>query len=94
VIVVAELIDLISKGRSRLDLADLDVALHSDARLTVVAMSEEIALAGVRFVALPDIHARCIAATAAKLIESVPEAVLVTRDRAIRDSAFVPTVWN
>jgi len=94
VLVVAEMVDLISKGRSPLSMSNLDIALHSDPRLSVVPMTEEIALSGVRFIALPDIHDRCIVATTAKLIETVPDAVLATGDRAIRSFAFVPTMWH
>ena len=74
--------------------APTTVALQADSRLTVTPLNEEIALSSVRFVALPDIHDRCIVAAAAKLIETVPGALLVTRDRAIRASAFVPTLWD
>ena len=93
-LVVAEMVDLISKGRSPLSISDLTMALHADSRLTVTPLNEEIALSGIKYVTLPDIHDRCIVAAAAKLIETVPDAVLVTRDRAIRDSSFVPTVWE
>jgi predicted nucleic acid-binding protein len=92
--VLAELVDLISKGKSPLTLAELEVALNSDARLAVLPLTGEIALSGVRFAALPDIHDRCIVATAAKLIELIPDAVLVTRDGTIRKFNLIPTLWD
>lgn len=91
---VAELVDLIGKGRSPLNVRDLEAALQSDLRLTVIAMSEEIALRTARFIALLDIHDRCIVATTAKLIETLGQAVLVTRDQTIRDSGLVATIWG
>ncbi len=37
---------------------------------------------------------RCIIAATAKLIESRCDVVLVTRDKAIRNSRLVPTIWE
>ena len=93
-LVVAELVDLICKGRSKLDLSDLDVAIKSDSRLIVLPMTDVIAMATGRFASLPDIHDRCIVATTAILLEAVPEVVLATRDRSILNPGMVPTTWE
>jgi len=91
---VAELVDLISKGRSPLDLAMLRAALDADDRLSVVPMDGEVALLTGRFVSLRDIHDRCMVATTVRLMELGKGAVLVTRDAEVRAAQVVPTVWE
>lgn len=91
---VAELIDLISKGRSPLDLVMLRAALGADDRLSVVPMDERIAVLTGRFVSLHDIHDRCMVATTARLIELGVDAALVTRDAEVRAAGLVPTLWD
>ena len=91
---VAELIDLISKDRSPLGMADLLAALRADDRLSVVPIDEPVAVLTERFVSLRDIHDRCIVVTTVRLIESGWGAVLVTRDRDVRATGLVPTLWE
>jgi PIN domain nuclease of toxin-antitoxin system len=93
-LVVAEMVDLICKGKSRLDLPNLYAAIQSDARLTVVPMTEAIALATAKFATLVDIHDRCIMATTESLLQSIPDVALVTRDAPIRSSGLIPTLWD
>ncbi len=91
---VAELIDLISKGRSPLSLSDLRTALGADDRLSVVPMDERVAVLTERLVSLRDIHDRCIVATVLRLIELGTDAALVTRDADVRATGWAPTIWD
>jgi PIN domain nuclease of toxin-antitoxin system len=91
---VAELVDLISKGRSPLDLTMLRAAWDADDRVSVVPMDEQVATLTGRFESLRDIHDRCMVATTTRLIELGKGAVLVTRDAAVRAAQLVPTVWE
>jgi PIN domain nuclease of toxin-antitoxin system len=93
-IVVAELVDLCIKGRTGLKLAPVLSVLRSDERFVMHDFTADMALGTAKYAALPNIHDRCIVAATAKLIESRGDVVLVTRDQAIRDSKFVPTMWD
>jgi len=93
-VVVTELIDLCVKGRTGLKLDPVLAVLRGDERFVIHDFTAEIALETAKYAALPDIHDRCIVAATAKLNESRGDAVLVTRDQAIRDSKFVPTMWE
>jgi PIN domain nuclease of toxin-antitoxin system len=92
-IVVAEIVDLCIKGRTGLKLEPVLAVLREDQRFVMHDFTVEMAIGTSKYAALPDIHDRCIVATAAKLIESGRDALLVTRDRAIRESRLVPILW-
>ncbi|MGD0387550.1 MAG: PIN domain-containing protein [Tepidisphaeraceae bacterium] len=93
-IVVAELVDLCVKGRTGLKLDPVLAVLRDDERFVMHDFTAEMAMGIAKYAALPDIHDRCIVAATAKLIESRGDVVLVTRDKAIRDSRLVPTMWE
>ena len=93
-IVVAEIVDLCIKGRTGLKLAPVLAVLRDDERFVMHDLTAEIAMGTAKYAVLPDIHDRCIVATTAKVIELRGDAVLLTRDRAIRDSGLVPTLWE
>ncbi len=94
VIVVAELVDLCVKGRTFLKLESILAILREEERFVIHDLTAEMAIGMVKYAQLPDIHDRCIVVTTAKLIELGHDALLVTRDRAIRDSGLVPTIWK
>jgi len=93
-IVIAELVDLCAKGPTGLKLDPVLTILRDDEKFVLHDFTAEMAMGTAKYAALPDIHDRCIVATTAKLIESLDDVVLVTRDRAIRDSRLVPTSWE
>jgi len=93
-IVVAKIVDLCIKGRTALKLAPVLAVLRDDERFVMHDFTAEMAMETFKYAALPDIHDRCIVGTAAKLIEGGLDAVLITRDRAIRESGLVPTMWQ
>jgi PIN domain nuclease of toxin-antitoxin system len=93
-IVVAELVDLCVKGRTGLKLEPVLAVLRDEERFVMHDFTAEMAMGMAKYAALPDIHDRCIVAATAKLIESRSDVVLVTRDKAIRDSRLVPTMWE
>jgi PIN domain nuclease of toxin-antitoxin system len=93
-VVVAELVDLCVKGRTGLKLEPLLTLLRDEERFVIHDFTAEMAVATAKYFSLPDIHDRCIVAVTAKLVESRGDIVLLTRDRAIRNSNLVPTMWD
>jgi len=93
-IIVAELVDLCVKGRTDLKLDQVLAVVRGDERFLIHDFTAEMAMATAKYTSLLDIHDRCIVATTAKLMESRSDVVLVTRDESIRDSKFVPTIWD
>jgi len=93
-IVIAELVDLCTKGRTSLKLVPLLQVLRDDERFIMHDFTAEMAMQTAKFASLPDIHDRCIVATTAEPVASGHDAVLVTKDKAIRDSGLVPTIWE
>jgi hypothetical protein len=90
-IAMAEARWMIRKRRARVDWNDLNTSLESDGRFTVAPLTLDI----VRLV--PDaleMHDGIIVATALAVRDSMDEEVrLITRDKDIRDSGLVETVW-
>lgn len=90
-IAIAEARWMIQKRRARLDWDDLLTSLESDGRFTVAPLTLDI----VRLA--PDaleMHDGMIVATALVVRDSMGESVrLITRDKDIRDSGLIETVW-
>ena len=90
-ITMAEARWMIQKRRARVDWDDLLTFLEADGRFTVAPLTLDI----VRVVpeAL-EMHDGIIVATALVVRDSMREEVrLITRDKDIRDSGLVETVW-
>lgn len=61
-IVLVELVDLISKGRSMITFQELDAALLADSRLRVAPLDQQTAALTAQLTVFADIHDRCIVA--------------------------------
>lgn len=88
VIVLAEIIFVLEGGRVQ---ADLDVVLRTLQALPNVFITDldlQCTLALRTLKAVPEMHDRMIVATAI-----ARDAILITRDPAIRSSGLVPTIW-
>lgn len=90
-IVLAEMRYLTSAGRTSVSWNDVLAGISADARFLMNDLDAETVLM------MPtnlEIHDAIICATALLLAESTgDEVAVVTRDRAIRNSALVETVW-
>lgn len=92
--VVAEFVDLIVKGRTKVTLEELQTSLRKDARIRIEAMDEVVAYLGGSLSTLADIHDRCIVATTLCVLATERETALVTADRDIRNCGLVPVIWE
>ena len=90
-IVMAEARWTIQKQRARVDWDDLLKSLEDDGRFTVAPLTLDILrLATDRL----EMHDALICATALLVRDSLGEEVrLITRDKDIRNSALVETIW-
>ena len=90
-ITMAEARWMIQKRRARVDWDDLLTFLEADGRFTVAPLTLDI----VRLVPKAlEMHDGIIVATALVVRDSMREEVrLITRDKDIRDSGLVETVW-
>lgn len=93
-LVVAELVDICVKGRTELRLQPVTALLRDDERFVLHDLTGVMALDTAAYATLPDIHDRCVVVTTATLIAAGHEAVLITRDKAIRAAGTVPTLWE
>ena len=88
VMVVAEMVLLLEKGRTAIDLDAILTTLESLPGVTIAPLTLEVTLGIRQLVALPDMHDRLIVAEA-----RVREADLISVDRAITASGLVRLVW-
>lgn len=87
-IVLLELHALLRKATSSIDFGATVRSIQSMPYLRIEATSVDDLLLLDRLLEISEIHDRAIAATAVRL-----DAILVTRDSEIRDSAVVKTLW-
>ena len=88
VISLAELVMMIEKGRSGVDVAAVMAALRATPGFEIRPLTPEVALSIQSLTALPDIHDRLIVAEAI-----ADKATLITRDQSITASGLVQTIW-
>jgi len=87
-IVLAELIMLVEKRRSEIDVTAIVAALQSTSGFRLTPLLPGVVIRIQSFAILSDIHDRLIVAEA---IEA--NATVITRDQAITASGLVPVVW-
>ncbi len=87
-IVLAELIMLVEKRRSVIDMTRIVAALRAAPGFRLTSLSPEAAIRIQSLTTLSDIHDRLIVAEALEA-----GATLITRDQAITASGLVPVVW-
>lgn len=88
VMVVAEMVLLLEKGRTAIDLDAILTTLESLPGVTIAPLTLEVTLGIRQLGTLPDMHDRLIVAEA-----RVREADLISVDRAITASGLVRLVW-
>jgi PIN domain nuclease of toxin-antitoxin system len=88
VMVMAEMVLLLEKGRAAIDLDAILGTLYSLPAVTVAPLTLEVTLGIRELSVLPDMHDRLIVAEA-----RAREAALISVDRAITASALVNVVW-
>lgn len=88
VMVVAEMVLLLEKGRAAIDLDAIMETLNSLPAVTLAPLTPEVTLGIRKLSVLPDMHDRLIVAEAC-----ARGAALISVDRAITASGLVDVVW-
>ncbi|MBI3359668.1 MAG: type II toxin-antitoxin system VapC family toxin [Chloroflexi bacterium] len=88
VISLAELVMMVEKGRSEVEIAAVMATLRAAPGFEIRPLTPEVALSIQSLIALRDIHDRLIVAEAI-----ANNATLVTRDQSITSSGLVPIIW-
>lgn len=88
VMVIAEMVLLLEKGRAAIDLDAILGTLHSLPAVTIAPLTLDVTLEIRELSVLPDMHDRLIVAEA-----RAREAALISVDRAITASGVVNLVW-
>lgn len=90
-IVLAEVRFLSLRGRIQVSLTDVLDLIRQDSRVTVLPLSDRVVAHMPKEL---NIHDGLIVATALYVAEATGDPVaVITKDRQIRDSGLVPTVW-
>jgi PIN domain nuclease of toxin-antitoxin system len=92
-IVVAEALFTIERGKSEVRAADVWKMLTETANVRFQSTDLEVLRKTDSLRSIPEMHDRQIVATALLLKEAGSDVVLITRDRLIRDSGLIPTLW-
>ena len=87
-IVIAELIMMVEKRRTALNITQVIIALEKAKGYQFVPLTVAVVLQIQAAAALPDLHDRFIVATALTF-----GATLITQDRAITQSGVIPVIW-
>lgn len=88
IIVIAEMVLLLEKGRAAIDLDAILGTLHSLPAVTIAPLTLEVTLGIRKLSVLPDMHDRLIVAEA-----RTRGAALISVDQAITASGLVDVVW-
>lgn len=88
VISLAELILMIEKGRSKVEMEEVLKVLRAASGIVIKELVLDVVLKIEKLKALPDIHDRLIVAEAL-----ANDAILITRDEAITKSGLVKVIW-
>jgi PIN domain nuclease of toxin-antitoxin system len=92
-ICVLEAVDILTKRKLDLTLADYEQAILIEDRIEVIPIDAQVAMRTKEFTHLPDIHDRCIIAVTLSLLDKSLDVALITADQRIQSSGLVPTVW-
>jgi PIN domain nuclease of toxin-antitoxin system len=88
IISLAELIMMIEKGRSKVEIEEVLKVLHAASGVVIKELALDVVLKIEKLKALPDIHDRLIVAEAL-----ANDAILITRDDTIAKSGLVKVIW-
>lgn len=88
VIVLAELVFIVERGKIQADVGDIFRRLRSLPAFSILSLRLETVRRLQDLTGIPEMHDRIIAAEAL-----IRKASVITRDRAVTESGIVPTVW-
>jgi PIN domain nuclease of toxin-antitoxin system len=92
VIAFAEAMWVVDQGRTGIpDVEHLVRDVAADSRISVAALTTEVAVLAQTLSAIPEMHDRQVVATA--LAQQPQPVAVVTKDEAIRDSGLVEVIW-
>ena len=88
VIVLAEIVFIVERGRVRADVRDIIRRVRSSPAFEIVPLTLATVLRLQTLAEVPEMHDRLLVAEAL-----ARKAQLITRDRTITEAGIIPTVW-
>lgn len=93
-IAILETCNLIDRGRSSIRRADYLYSIQHDPRIRIIPIDMQCAIVASQLENLPEIHDRLIVASALVARHMHPDVALVTCDAHIRQTQYIPLIWD